>query len=132
MSRQLKMRIRALLTTLFIGFAMSGTVSADGLKLPAGMGGVPDIGAIPCNVFTEMLVIGPLGTRHSLLTWANGYYYGTTGKTIDELLAMAASAGQQWDFYRLTDHLAAFCEKNPDAITRAAAMDLANELASGG
>ena len=98
------------------------------IRLPDGMGGVPDIGAIPCNVFSEMLVIGPLGTRHSLLTWANGYYYARTEKTTDELVAAAKQTGETWDFERLTDHLVEFCAENPEAVTRDAVNSLGNVL----
>jgi hypothetical protein len=107
---------------------ISESAVAAKLKLPQGMGGVPDIGAIPCSVFSEMLVVGPLGTRHSLLTWANGYWYAQTGKATDELLAIAEAGGDSWDFERLTDHLVAYCAANPEAVTRDAVTSLGAEL----
>ena len=107
---------------------MSDGAIAAKLKLPQGMGGVPDIGAIPCGVFNRMLVIGPLGTRQSLLTWAGGYYYAQNGKTIDEMVTIAEKAGEPWDFDRLTDHFADYCENNPEAITREAVISLGGLL----
>jgi len=107
---------------------VSGAAQAERLRLPNGMGGVADIGAIPCGVFSEMLVIGPLGTRLSLLTWADGFYYARTDKTMEEIVADARDAGESWDFYRLTDHLAEYCEKNPDAVTREAVISLESAL----
>jgi hypothetical protein len=109
-------------------FAAAGPAVAAKLKLPEGMGGVPDIGAIPCSVLTKMLVVGPKGTRLSLLTWANGYYYATYAATTEELLDAAESAGESWDFDRLTDHLVGFCAKNEDALTREAVIDLGEQL----
>jgi len=104
------------------------TASAEKLKLPLGMGGVPDIGAIPCDVFNKMLVPGPLGTKRSLLTWGEGYFYAKTGKTIDEILEAAGNAGQSWDFDSLTAHLVNFCAAHPDAQTSAAVIDLGEHL----
>ena len=103
---------------------------AERLELPKGMGGVADIGAIPCGVFNQMLVIGPLGTRLSLLTWADGYYYARTEMTMDQIVAAAKESGEAWDFERLTDHFAEFCAANPEAITRDAVVSLGNELIS--
>lgn len=104
------------------------TALAERLELPKGMGGVADIGAIPCSVFSEMLVIGPLGTRLSLLTWADGYYYAKTARTMDEIVAAAKREGESWDFDRLTDHFASYCSDNPDATTRDAVVSLGEEL----
>ncbi len=101
---------------------------ADPLKLPLGMGGVPDIGAIPCEVFTKMMVVGPLGTKRSLLTWGEGYFYAKTGQTIDEILEAANTAGQSWDFDSLTAHLVNYCAEDPDAQTSAAVIDLGEHL----
>jgi hypothetical protein len=101
--------------------------AATPLKLPDGMGGVPDIGAIPCIVLTEMMVIGPKGTRLSLLTWAEGYYYAKSGKSLDEILE-SRPAGEQNDFFGLTDHLVDYCAENPEAITREAVADLGAKL----
>jgi len=102
--------------------------SAEKLKLPLGMGGVPDIGAISCEVFNNMMVVGPLGTKRSLLTWGEGYFYAKTGKTIDEILEAAQAADQSWDFDRLTAHLVNFCAADPDAQTSAAVVDLGEHL----
>lgn len=120
-----KIVISALFATICL---TAESVLASKLKLPSGMGGVPDIGAIPCEVFNNMLVIGPLGTRRSLLTWAEGYYFAQSGKTIDELLEGAEKAGNLWDFNSLTDHLVEFCAANPDAVTSSAVIDLGEQL----
>jgi len=107
---------------------LSNTVSAEKLKLPAGMGGVPDIGAIPCDVFNKMMVVGPLGTKRLLLTWAQGYYHAKSGKTLDEIIEAADEAGQTWDFDSLTGHLVDYCAAEPEALTAAAVADLGNQL----
>ncbi len=107
---------------------MSNTAMADKLILPSGMGGVPDIGAIPCDVFNKMIVPGPLGTKRLLLTWAQGQYHSKTGKTFDEILGDAAAAGQHWNFDSLTGHLTEFCAANPEALTSAAVADLGKKL----
>lgn len=106
----------------------AGNLSARELVLPAGMGGAPDIGAIPCNVFSEMLVVGPLGTRLSMLTWAEGYLYAKTELSMEELVSSANEAGENWSFDTLTDHFVSYCKANPEAITRSAAEDLANQF----
>ena len=107
---------------------LSNAVLAEKLKLPAGMGGVPDIGAIPCEVFNNMMVIGPLGTKRLLLTWAEGYYFAKSGKTMDEIIESAAQAGQTWDFDNLTGHLVDYCAADPEALTSAAVVDLGEQL----
>lgn len=107
---------------------LAQTASADKLRLPEGMGGVPDIGVIPCEVFTNMIKVGPLGTKRLLLTWAQGYYQAQTGKTIDQLIEAAGEAGETWDFVRLTDHFEAYCAADPEALTVAAVVDLGRKL----
>lgn len=107
---------------------IAGNAPARELTLPSGMGGVPDIGAIPCHVFAEMLVVGPQGTRLSLLTWTGGYLYATTGQSMEQLVSAANRAGGNWGFASITDHFVSYCEANPEAVTRAAAEDLAGQL----
>jgi hypothetical protein len=107
---------------------LNDTAFAEKLKLPAGMGGVPDIGAIPCEVFNNMIEIGPLGTKRSLLTWAEGYYFAKSGKTIDKILADAHEAGTSWDFDSLTGHFVEYCAADPQALTSAAVIDLGGRL----
>lgn len=109
-------------------FLLGNPAGAEKLKLPSGMGGVPDIGAIPCEVFNNMIVIGPLGTKRSLLTWAEGYYFARSDKTIDEILAAAEEAGTSWDFDSLTGHFVDFCAADPQALTSAAVIDLGGRL----
>jgi hypothetical protein len=110
--------------TVFLG----NTASAEKLQLPAGMGGVADIGAISCDVFNKMIVIGPLGTKRLLLTWAQGYYHAKSGKTIDELIETAEKTGQTWDFDSLTGHFVDYCAADPEALTSAAVVDLGERL----
>jgi hypothetical protein len=107
---------------------LSTIASADKLMLPPGMGGVPDIGAIPCDVFNKMIVVGPLGTKRLLLTWAEGYYHAKTGKTFDEILQDVETAGQSWDFDSLTGHFVDYCAADPEAHTAAAVVDLGERL----
>jgi len=123
MNRTIKLLVWVAFTLL-----LSNTASADKLQLPPGMGGVPDIGAIPCDVFNKMMVIGPLGTKRLLLTWAQGYFHAKSGKTIDEILEAAQEAGQSWDFDSLTGHLADYCAVDPEAPTSAAVVDLGEHL----
>lgn len=101
---------------------------AEKLVMPKGMGGVPDIGAIPCSVFNEMSVVAPLGTRHSLLTWSAGYLQALTGRSLQQLSDTAGPADQPWTYDRLAAELAAYCEANPQAVTRDAAAALARAL----
>ena len=109
MNRTIKLVVAMACTVL-----LSHAASAEKLKLPAGMGGVPDIGAISCAVFNKMMVVGPLGTKRLLLTWAEGYYHAKSGKTIDEIIEAAEKAGQAWDFDSLTGHLVDYCVADPE------------------
>jgi len=120
----MKRTIKLLLLTAAL-LIVSESVLADKLQLPPGMGGVPDIGAIPCDVFNKMIVVGPLGTRRLLLTWAEGYYFAKSGKTIDEILE---AADQSWDFDSLTGHLVDYCAADPEALTSSAVIDLGERL----
>jgi hypothetical protein len=119
---------RAWLEAGMVLLLASGTAVADRLKMPTGMGGVPDIGAIPCSVFNEMAAVAPLGTRHSLLTWSAGYLQGVTGKSLQESADAASVGGQAWTYDRLASELAAYCKDNPKAVTREAAANLARKL----
>lgn len=108
----------------------AGGASAEKLVMPLGMGGVPDIGAIPCEVYNNMMRIGPLGTRHSLITWSAGYLQAVTGKPLQEVVNAADRTGPAWTYDRLGDELTAFCKANPKALTRDAAADLGQRLIS--
>ncbi len=123
----MKKTLAPALLAIFL-LVLTHTANAGKLQLPKGMGGVPDIGVIPCEVFTRMIKVGPLGTKRLLLTWAEGYYHAKTGKTFDEILAAAEQAGETWDFTRLTDHFEAFCAADPEALTSAAVADLGEQL----
>jgi hypothetical protein len=123
MSRAIQSLVVMMFTVL-----ISNVASAEKLKLPAGMGGVPDIGAISCNLFNQMMVVGPLGTKRLLLTWAEGYYHAKSGKTMDEIIGAAEKTGQAWDFDSLTGHLVDYCAADPGALTSAAVVNLGEQL----
>ena len=123
MNKTIKLLVLVAFTSL-----LGNTASAEKLMLPAGMGGVPDIGVISCDVFNQMIVPGPLGTKRLLLTWAEGYFYAKSGKTIDELIETAEDAGHSWDFDSLTGHFVDFCAADPEALTSAAVVDLGEQL----
>lgn len=121
-------RIMKSLLLIMLVLLLSNAALADKLKLPPGMGGVPDIGAIPCEVFNNMIVIEPLGTKRLLLTWAQGYYRAKTGKTIDEIIEEAGKDGQTWNFDSLTEQFVDYCAANPEAQTSAAVDYLGEKL----
>ena len=79
-----------------------------------------------------MLVYGPQGTRLSLLTWAEGYYFAKTGRTLSEILADAPNADDAFDFYEVTDRFVDYCAANPEAITSEAVAALAGQLTAAG
>ena len=106
----------------------AGGASAEKLVMPKGMGGVPDIGAIPCEVYSEMVRIAPLGSRHSLITWSAGYLQAVTGKPLQEVVNAADRTGPAWTYARLGDELTAFCKSNPKALTRDAVLSVARAL----
>lgn len=112
-----------------LALSITQAASAAPLNLPEGMGGVPNIGAIPCSVFSEMLVIGPKGTRLSLLTWAEGYFFAKTGKTLDEILERDSNTDNAFDFYSLTDQFVEYCSSNPEAKALDAVAELGEKLA---
>jgi hypothetical protein len=96
--------------------------------MPAGMGGVPDIGAIPCEVYNNMMRVAPVGTRHSLITWSAGYLQAITGKPLQEVVNAADRTGPPWTYDRLGDSLTNFCSSNPKLGTRDAAASVAKAL----
>ncbi|MCL4790852.1 MAG: hypothetical protein KJ040_02245 [Gammaproteobacteria bacterium] len=102
--------------------------SAETLVMPRGMGGVPDIGAIPCSVYNEMVRIAALGSRHSLITWSAGYLQAVTGKSLQDAVNAADRPGSTWTYNRLGDELTAFCKANPEALTRDAVLSVAQAL----
>ena len=108
----------------------AGGASAEKLLMPDGMGGVPDIGAIPCKVFTDMIRVAPLGSRHSLITWSAGYLQAVTGRPLQEVVNAADRTGPPWTYDRLGNELAAWCRENPDAVTRDAVASVARSLAA--
>jgi hypothetical protein len=106
--------------------ALAAPASADRLRMPQGMGGVPDIGAIPCSLLNEMITVAPLGTRHSLLTWAAGYLNAATGLTLQQ--AADQAPGGAWNYDRLAAALGDYCTGNPEQATRDAVLNLASQL----
>lgn len=121
-------RIRMTIGAAALCLAATAAPAADLLKLPKGMGGVSDIGAIPCSVFSQMIVVAPQGTRLSLLTWAAGYYTGVSGKTLSEVATAASKPDATWDYERLTGQLVDYCAANPKAGTSEAVKDLGRTL----
>lgn len=89
-------------------------IAAKPLALKPGMTGVPDLGAIKCEMFNRMYPNGPTGMSQAVLTWAQGYFYALTGNTIDEILAPLPEDGA-WDFDRLTGHIVDYCEEHPES-----------------
>lgn len=117
------------ITVALLALSMAnGAMAADRLTLRPGMGGVPDLGAVPCETFTKILPEGPTGFRQAVLTWAEGYIYGRSGRTIDEVLAAAPAATPAWTFDTLTDHIVGYCAANPAAPLPAAVHDLWTRL----
>lgn len=104
------------------------SAAADPIQLPSGMAGVPNIGAIPCHVFTEMLDKGPKGVRLSLLTWAEGYFFARSGETLNEMIETAPKTDEAYDFYGITDRFVEFCAANPDSLTHEAVLAFGGEL----
>lgn len=119
--------VRRGLPAFVLLIAASGA-SAEKLVMPKGMGGVPDIGAIPCEVYSEMVRIAPLGSRHSLITWSAGYLQAVTGKPLQEVVNAADRTGPAWTYQRLGDELTDFCKANPKAMTRDAVLGVARAL----
>ncbi|MBN8279312.1 MAG: hypothetical protein J0M16_01755 [Gammaproteobacteria bacterium] len=106
----------------------AGGASAEKLVMPNGMGGVPDIGSIPCSLFIDMIRVAPLGTRHSLITWSAGYLESVTGKPLQETVNAADRTGPAWTYQRLGDELEGFCRATPTAMTRDSVLALAGKL----
>lgn len=98
--------------------------ASDPLTLRPGMTGVPDLGAIDCAMFNHMYPAGPTGMEQAVLTWAEGYFYARSGKTMDELLAAQPAAAPDWDFEALTGHIVEFCQASPDSPLPDAVRDL--------
>ncbi len=94
---------------------MSNWSVAAELTLRPGMTGVADLGAIRCATFNQMHPAGPTGMEQAVLTWAQGYFYGLSGQTMDEILAALPASGKAWNFDTLTGHIVAFCAAQPDA-----------------
>ena len=102
--------------------------SADKLTLRPGMTGVPDLGAIQCETFSTMYPFGPTGMRQAALTWAEGYFFAVSSKTIDEILEQQSDDSADWNFDSLTDHIVVFCSANPKARFPEAVQDLGRKL----
>jgi hypothetical protein len=112
---------------LAVAAAVIPALAAGPLKLRPGMTGVPDLGAIRCETFSQMHPAGPTGMEQAVLTWAGGYIYGRTGKTLDEVLA-AQAAGTEWNFDTLTGHIVSYCAAHPQAPVPEAVADLWAQL----
>lgn len=119
----------ALAAVLACGVLGASVALAEPLKLRPGMGGLADPGAITCEYFNYIYEEGPTGWRQMLLYWTEGYIYGKSGRTIDQVRETAP--GGPWTFDTLTDHLVGFCRQNPQAGVSAAAEDLWRQLSPG-
>lgn len=111
---------------LVAGLALAG----EGLRLRPGMTGVADLGAIRCETFNQMYPAGPTGLEQAVLTWAEGYMYGRSGRTLDEILAAQPADGPRWDFDSLTGHLVDYCAARPEAPVPVAVEDLWSRLSA--
>jgi len=123
-------RTRVLLTPLLLVATLS-LADDNGLRLRPGMTGVPDLGAISCETFTHMHPAGPTGMEQAVLTWAQGYFFGLSGRTIDEILA-AQPADADWNFDTLSGYIVAYCAARPEAGIPEAVADLWAELEPAG
>lgn len=122
------LRFPGMATTLMLMLIVADTAFADRLTLRPGMTGVPDLGAIGCELFNEIHPNGPTGLEQQILTWAGGYFYARTGKTIDEVLELPSNANEPWNFDSLAGHIVAYCAAHPDARVPEAVIDLWGEL----
>jgi len=110
---------------------LTGGVSAGPLTLRPGMTGVPDLGAIRCKVFNAMYPDGPTGMRQAALTWAEGYLYARSGKTMNGVLKQLGPGNGSRNFDGLTGHIVRYCASNPEAMFPAAVQSLARTLGVG-
>lgn len=117
----------SLLSLWLLGGFLSTPAASANLTLRPGMTGVPDLGAISCETFTHMHPAGPTGMEQAVLTWAQGYFYGQSGKTIDQILALQPDDAA-WDFDSLTGHIVSFCAERPEARIPDAVADLWRQL----
>ena len=116
----------SMLIALLIMYA-GMAIAAKPLILKPGMTGVPDLGAIKCETFANMYPNGPTGMSQAALTWAQGYFFGLTGKTTDEILVQLPEKSP-WNFDTLTGHIIVYCEEHPEAPFPEAVKDLWSAL----
>jgi hypothetical protein len=119
------------LVAILLGSSIMNNALAEGqLKLHPGMGGVADIGASDCALFTEMHYNGPTGMQHHVLTWVQGYVFAKTGTNIDAILAKLPE-NNGWDFDSLSSVFVDYCKENPEAKVSEAAIALWTTLNEG-
>jgi len=119
------------LVAMLLGSSIINNALAEGqLKLRPGMGGVADIGASDCALFTEMHYNGPTGMQHHVLTWVQGYVFAKTGANIDAILAKLPE-NNGWDFDSLSSVFVDYCKENPEAKVSEAAIALWTTLSEG-
>ncbi len=118
--------MRLVLVLMLTGIPAMAT-AAKPLTLKPGMTGVADLGAIKCEIFANMYPNGPTGMSQAVLTWAQGYFYGLTGKTTDEILVQLPE-DSPWNFDTLTGHILAYCEEYPEEPLPEAVKDLWSAL----
>jgi len=105
----------------------SSFAASEPLQLDPGLAGFADLGAIQCDYFIELLPIGPKGFRQSLMTYAQGFVYAKSGKTIDQILAGQA---QSWTYNSLSEEMVQYCRANPSKSIPDAAAHLWSALSS--
>jgi hypothetical protein len=119
------------LVAMLLGSSIINNALAEGqLKLRPGMGGVADIGASDCALFTEMHYNGPTGMQHHVLTWVQGYVFAKTGANIDAILVKLPE-NNGWDFDSLSSVFVDYCKENPEAKVSEAAIALWTTLSEG-
>jgi len=128
--RQSRVRRSVQRFAIVVGLLVPVTPSfaaSEPLQLDPGMAGFADLGTIKCGYFVELLPIGPKGFRQSLMTYAQGFVFAKSGKTIDQILATQA---RSWTYNSLSEEMVQYCRANPEKTIPDAAAHLWSALNS--
>ncbi len=125
---KMKSRLTICIAIAAVACLYMTAAAAEKLTLRPGMTGVPDLGAIRCETFSTMYPFGPTGMRQAALTYAEGYFFAVSSKTMDEILEQQGNESADWNFDSLTDHIVVFCAANPKARFPEAVQDLGRKL----